>query len=197
MSDNYFARLYLPRYGVICALLLVCGHIQAAHAEALRFQLPDGKLLELPPEQDRAHRAGASQPVTANDSLRKQLLKAGETFILSKQIFMFEGHPAFAAVIRVPSAPNHPMAYCGAGHEDYILLVSIAENIARLRDQILIQSCLKHISLVSDLGDEPRVAVLPADYPEIARVRIISPSGTRIEDKTVTVENGKLAVIAR
>lgn len=44
--------------------------------------------------------------------------------------------------------------YCGAGYEDYILLLEMLERKLVLRDQNLIQSCLKNISMFIDQGDE-------------------------------------------
>jgi hypothetical protein len=44
--------------------------------------------------------------------------------------------------------------YCGAGYEDYLLLVEILERKLVLRDQLLLQSCLRSISMFIDQGDD-------------------------------------------
>lgn len=44
--------------------------------------------------------------------------------------------------------------YCGAGYEDYLLLVEVLEKKLLLRDQLLLQSCLKSISMFIDQGDD-------------------------------------------
>jgi hypothetical protein len=44
--------------------------------------------------------------------------------------------------------------YCGAGYEDYLLLLEISANKIVLRDQFLLQSCLKSISMLIEHGDD-------------------------------------------
>lgn len=44
--------------------------------------------------------------------------------------------------------------YCGAGYEDYLLLVEIRGKKLTLKDQFLLQSCLKSISMFIDQGDD-------------------------------------------
>lgn len=60
----------------------------------------------------------------------------------------------FIVMVREPSRPNGMgRGYCGAGYEDYLLLVEILEQKLLLRDQLLLQSCLKSISMFIDQGD--------------------------------------------
>ncbi|MDN4052317.1 hypothetical protein QPK32_04470 [Massilia sp. YIM B02763] len=61
----------------------------------------------------------------------------------------------FIVMLREPSRPNAMgRGYCGAGYEDYLLLVEILEKKLLLRDQLLLQSCLKSISMFIDQGDD-------------------------------------------
>jgi hypothetical protein len=61
----------------------------------------------------------------------------------------------FIILTREPSRPNAMgQGYCGAGYEDYLLLVEITEQKLVLRDQFLLQSCLKSISLFIDEDDD-------------------------------------------
>jgi hypothetical protein len=44
--------------------------------------------------------------------------------------------------------------YCGAGYEDYLLLVEILKKELIFRDKFLLQSCIKSISVFIDQGDD-------------------------------------------
>jgi len=44
--------------------------------------------------------------------------------------------------------------YCGAGHEFYLLLMEAGHNKIMLHDQLLLQSCLKSISMFVDHGSD-------------------------------------------
>lgn len=60
----------------------------------------------------------------------------------------------FIVMVREPSRANAMgRGYCGEGYEDYLLLVEILEQKLLLRDQLLLQSCLKSISMFIDQGD--------------------------------------------
>ena len=61
----------------------------------------------------------------------------------------------FIILSREPSRPGAMgQGYCGAGYEDYLLLVEMLNRELVLRDQLLLQSCLKSISLFLDQGDD-------------------------------------------
>jgi hypothetical protein len=61
----------------------------------------------------------------------------------------------FIVMAREPSRPKAMgRGYCGAGYEDYLLLVEVLEKKLLLRDQLLLQSCLKSISMFIDQGDD-------------------------------------------
>lgn len=61
----------------------------------------------------------------------------------------------FIVMIREPSLPNTMgRGYCGAGYEDYLLLVEILGRKLLLRDELLLQSCLKSIAMYLDQGDD-------------------------------------------
>lgn len=67
----------------------------------------------------------------------------------------------FIVMVREPSRPNAMgRGYCGAGYEDYLLLVEMLEQKLLLRDQLLLQSCLKSISLFIDQGDDHPIKAL-------------------------------------
>jgi hypothetical protein len=61
----------------------------------------------------------------------------------------------FIVLTREYSRPDAMgQGYCGAGYEDYLLLVEVFKKDLILRDRILLQSCLKTISMFIDKGDD-------------------------------------------
>ena len=64
-------------------------------------------------------------------------------------------NPIFLIFTREPSRPNSlGQGYCGAGYEDYLLLAKIENKIISLKDEYLLQSCLKIKSLRMETSDE-------------------------------------------
>jgi hypothetical protein len=63
--------------------------------------------------------------------------------------------PLFIVLSREPSRPNAMgRGYCGAGYEEYLLLIEVTGSKIELRDQFLLQSCLKSISMFVDHGND-------------------------------------------
>lgn len=61
----------------------------------------------------------------------------------------------FIVLTREYSRPDAMgQGYCGAGYEDYLLLVEMLKKDLVLRDRILLQSCLKTLSMFIDKGDD-------------------------------------------
>ncbi|MFT4247478.1 MAG: hypothetical protein QM581_05475 [Pseudomonas sp.] len=179
--------------------VLLFSVLHSLHAAELKSAFPDGTQVNIPAGNSyftRKSRHNSKKNITRADAaLLQKLLKASETFVLSKKIFNIYDSPAFAIVIRIASAPDKPEGYCGAGYEDYILLIKIDGHVARLQDSLLVQSCLKSISLVSDRGTTPQDAILPSDYPEIANFKSASPPDFEIKTQRIIVREGKLAII--
>lgn len=72
--------------------------------------------------------------------------------------------PAMLVLIaRVPSQRRRPTAYCGAGYEDHLILLAHTSQRVTLRDDFLLQSCMKSIALDSDHGDDI-LAALAIDH---------------------------------
>ena len=64
-------------------------------------------------------------------------------------------NPIFLIFTREPSRPNSlGRGYCGAGYEDYLLLAKIEKKIISVKDEYLLQSCLKTKSLRMETSDE-------------------------------------------
>jgi hypothetical protein len=102
----------------------------------------------------------------------------------------------FVLLVREPSRQNRAAGYCGAGHEDYLLLVEAKNNKLKLLDKFLLQSCYKSLLLESDNDDEPEAALkidpvrstitYRLDVDKADEARIIFASSTHFEIKTET-----------
>jgi hypothetical protein len=104
------------------------------------------------------------QHVIAKDNEKNILYEVGATVAqhLTRaddiQLVANASNPKTQLFIVMAREPSRPKAmgrgYCGAGYEDYLLLVEILEKNLLLRDQLLLQSCLKNISMFIDQGDD-------------------------------------------
>jgi len=81
------------------------------------------------------------------------LMRAYDARIISDK--SDQNGPLFIVLSREPSRPNSMgRGYCGAGYEEYLLLLEISRTRIELRDQLLLQSCLNSISMLIDNGDD-------------------------------------------
>jgi hypothetical protein len=86
-------------------------------------------------------------------SISLYLHKAYETQLISEKIDSI--NMLFIILVREISRPSAMgQGYCGAGYEDHLLLVEILERKILLRDRLLLQSCLKSVSMFIDHGDD-------------------------------------------
>lgn len=122
------------------------------------------------------------------------LLQAEEIFSVGDPTFPLDGTTGMALVVRLPSQPGKPLGFCGAGHEDHLVLAQIKRRRLLMIDKLLLQSCLQSISLVSDHGDDPHHALLPLPYPGLVRFESISGDDPRISTHEVHVDGGRLAL---
>lgn len=99
----------------------------------------------------------------------------------------------FIVLAREPSRKNRSAGYCGAGYEDYLLLVEAQKNRLLISDKFLIQSCYKSLLLDSDNGDDPINALsldaekstityrLVGDDEETKRIIHVTPSRFEVQ----------------
>ena len=88
----------------------------------------------------------AKEPISVNADLSAVILKSD-----SMRFIMHNPHDKTAIIISSePSKNPGGLGFCGAGHEDYALLVEKKKNIVILKDRYLLQSCLKSITLDAD-----------------------------------------------
>lgn len=70
-------------------------------------------------------------------------------------------NPFYIILSRELSRPDHMgRGYCGAGHEDYLLLVEKVRQKLVLRDKLLLQSCLESRLIYSTAGGDDPITVL-------------------------------------
>jgi hypothetical protein len=88
-----------------------------------------------------------------SNAVSDHLIRAYEARMISDK--SDQNGPLFIVLSREPSRPNSMgRGYCGAGYEEYLLLIEISRSKIELRDQFLLQSCLKSISMLIDHGDD-------------------------------------------
>lgn len=179
----------MPAMFRLSSTVLMLLFSSAAYSACLHFgRNNDNSLCKSGPHvtaRDKSHALGIS------NGLAHYLSRTDDFFVVKGNI---PGHES-AIYVRLPSRPYaQGKGYCGAGHEDYILLVDRVGNELNLSDAVLIQSCLKNISLASDRGDDPRQAVRPARPPMIADFDLINSDGV-IQSKGVKIQKGKLLLI--
>lgn len=86
-------------------------------------------------------------------AVSNHLLPAYSTRVISDK--SDQNGPLFLVLSREPSRPNSMgRGYCGAGYEEYLLLVETSHKKIELRDQFLLQSCLKSIAMLIENGDD-------------------------------------------
>lgn len=90
------------------------------------------------------------------DNLTIQLLRTAEILHqLGQQPSKLGNENTVLFVARYPSQRKNPKGRCGAGYEDFLLLFGFDKKQFRLRDKLLLQSCLQALSLASDGEDDP------------------------------------------
>jgi hypothetical protein len=88
-----------------------------------------------------------------SNALSNHLIRAYDVRLISDK--SDQSGPLFIVLSREPSRPNSiGRGYCGAGYEEYLLLIEISHAKIELRDQFLLQSCLKSIAMLIDNGDD-------------------------------------------
>jgi hypothetical protein len=86
-------------------------------------------------------------------AVSRHLIRAYNAHIIANK--SNQNGPLFIVLSREPSRPNAMgRGYCGAGYEEYLLLIEVTRSKIELRDQFLLQSCLKSISMFVDHGND-------------------------------------------
>ena len=88
--------------------------------------------------------------IKLNKSLMSKMRHADEASFLP---YVFERGAKVRArwlVLRAASRVRGDAGYCGSGHEDRLLLVTVAEGVATGTDEFVAQSCLNSVSMDAD-----------------------------------------------
>lgn len=124
--------------------------------------------------------------------LRSMFTQASDVFAIGEAASDLGAVQSLALVVSVPSRSGAPLGYCGAGTEDYLLILSVERGALVVRDTLLLQSCLQSISLVSDSGDGAREALVPLQRPGLICFEMTSGTDGVIRSKRVRVEAERL-----
>ena len=92
-------------------------------------------------------------------------------------------------IARIHSKTPQSSGYCGAGYEDHLVLLEYSEKHIALRDDFLLQSCLKSIALDTDSGDDILKSFLFDHSQYSIKFRwLTNPDDS---NHTLTIANGK------
>jgi hypothetical protein len=156
--------------------------------------------LTLPVSQDtRISMSVRNNRVTANDvekniayrvdsSISAHMKKADEIQLLDYK--SNTKNPLFIILSREPSRLGRMgMGYCGAGYEDYLLLVEPGNRKIVLRDKLLLQSCLEGKLIYNDAGGDDITKLLIPGKNNSFHFRWESDDDNR--QRNLTVRNGR------
>jgi hypothetical protein len=171
-------------------MLVACG----ANADCIKLSAAAGSYT-LCETGHKVHAQDAQGSLKVDPKIIAQIKSSDEFFALDAFPAPASGNDAviFARIPSVPEAGGR--GYCGAGHEDYMLLVEQKDRSLRLLDRLLIQSCLKNINLASDQGDNPRLVIKTGIAPIIAGFDLMSADDSPARAKQVVLKDNKLLLI--
>lgn len=85
--------------------------------------------------------------ITISKKIKLHLKAADELYTVFSDPISTGDSNIFLILSRERSLNKNALGFCGAGYEDYLILVDISNDAINLLDEILIQSCLKSIEL--------------------------------------------------
>jgi hypothetical protein len=97
--------------------------------------------------------------VKLDPKLAKLLTRAEEISLIFPDPIFELNSLFFVVLVREPSKSKRGTGFCGAGFEDYLLLIEAKSKRLSLLDNILLQSCLNSKELASDKGEGPLKAM--------------------------------------
>lgn len=166
------ARVRLKGRAAALAVVLMLALGAVASPAPLTLLLNDGKHLILAGGSDKPtawlNSPASRTPLVMDAPLLERLTEAQAMVFLHDAGRRHDHAASITLLVRVPSNPSTPMGYCGAGHEDSLLLIEVHDQRLRLLDQMLLQSCLKTITLASSSGDHLGEALTPMAHPWVA-----------------------------
>lgn len=173
----------------------LAGCLHHSNAAELNHRFTNGAEIKINDEIVDFDLDGANRTKKLSKALNNELSSADEAFVLNRDILYIDGYPHFIAIVRTPSTLYNKEGRCGSGHEDRALLIRIENDNVELKDSILVQSCLKDISIVSDKGDNPRDAISYSSHSKSATFKYMAPPDFKIREKMIVIKNKRLVLI--
>lgn len=102
-------------------------------------------------------------------------------------------------LFREASRVNGSASFCGAGHEDRLLLVKVVKSAGTVVNEFLAQSCLKSISMDMDQFDELLDAIGIDEQKGRLTIQqsISSDTGSALQHVRIEVTSGRMKVFIR
>ena len=179
----------------------------ASRAESASFRLPELGAIAIAAEGGhvRARRvprppalpSSRGESVAVDRRLTSELRRAAQLMAVAGRGFTEHGRTFLLLGVAIPSVAKQGLGFCGAGTEDYLLLVEWMAGTRKLelRDRVQVQSCLKPMVLQSDQGTDLRVVLGGIDDPANFRLTWLEHPAYGPGTKTLAVDNGKFVVL--
>jgi hypothetical protein len=102
-------------------------------------------------------------------------------------------------LVREASRVRGDAGFCGAGHEDHLLLVKVTKSVGTAIDDFLAQSCLKSISMDMDQFNELMSAIsIDKQARQLSLQQAVSSDTASFrQDVRIEVISGRMNVIVR
>ena len=102
-------------------------------------------------------------------------------------------------LVREASRARGDAGFCGAGHEDHLLLIKVTKSIGSAIDDFLVQSCLKSVSMEMDQFNELMVAISIDEQTRQLSLQqtVSSDTDSFRQDVRIEVTSGRMNVVVR
>jgi hypothetical protein len=141
--------------------------------------------------KDKSHAAPKCGQVIETKSLDNRTKKILNRSVQVGPVFSqsVRDHQYLVFISRVPSRTPQSPGYCGAGYEDYLVLLEYDGKKISMQDEFLLQSCLKSIALDTDNGDDiSKALVIDLERYSIKFRWLTNPDD---KDHTISISDGK------
>ena len=185
------------------AAFVLSGICVAANAQQLTVRLPDARSLSIAAEAGKVHASTAprapatgSQTVSLGGPLARELARSSEVIAVGNEAILQNGRTFLVLGVAIPFIGKSGGGYCGAGTEDFLLLVELNARASRLelRDRLQVQSCVQSMELQSDRGNDLHTALRSAKDPANFTLTWLRHPRYGPSTKTVSPVAGKFAV---
>jgi hypothetical protein len=125
--------------GVIALLMFYQG--ASAYAVGVDLPFANGQGVRINYANEIASIYRGKRKLIADKSLLLHLKRTDEVVYLLASKINQGKWPFFLVLSREPSRINRSAGFCGAGYEDYVLLLQTNDTQIKLKDKFLLQSC--------------------------------------------------------